>query len=45
MIRCCDGQDPNLKRENEETGEWEPCDCGALFDDVRRLVIWPHTSF
>jgi hypothetical protein len=37
MIRHCTGTDPNLIRDGE------PCDCGRTFDDVERLVIYPHT--
>lgn len=50
MIRTCDGTDVNLKREEvtrttragQECMEWVPCDCGLSFDDVERLVIYPH---
>lgn len=50
MIRTCDGTDENLKREEvtrttragQECMEWVPCDCGLSFDDVERLVIYPH---
>lgn len=50
MMRHCDGKDPNLiayvdpdgnklDRGSEKT---IPCDCGCVFDDVDRRVIWPH---
>lgn len=42
MIRRCDGQDPNLRRYDEETGEGRPCVCGKVFDDVWYLTVWPH---
>lgn len=49
MIRRCDGTDPNLTRDvrdgEEPRGPWAgsvPCDCGAVFDDVYRQVIYPH---
>lgn len=50
MIRTCDGTDENLKREEvtrtsragQETVEWISCDCGLSFDDVERLVVYPH---
>lgn len=53
MTRCCDGTDPNLvmivdKLTGErvakpaENTEEKPCDCGSVFDDVRREVYWPH---
>lgn len=41
MIRRCDGTDPNLIRVNDQ-GERKPCDCGLVFDDVDRMVIYPH---
>lgn len=22
-----------------------PCDCGRVFDDVYRSVVWPHEAF
>jgi len=37
MIRACDGSDPNL---HDQDGQ--PCVCGLVFDDVRRLTVWPH---
>jgi hypothetical protein len=36
MMRKCDGTDPNLLRDGQ------PCDCGLAFDDVTRMVIYPH---
>lgn len=52
MQRHCDGTDPNLTRpvrEGEEPeGPWpdsRPCDCGLVFNDVYRLVIYPHEKF
>lgn len=50
MIRTCDGNDPNLKREQvdrisasgQESTKWVPCDCGTTFDDVERLTVYPH---
>lgn len=50
MIRTCDGTDRNLLHEQvarvaqsgQETMSWEPCACGLVFDDVERLVIYPH---
>jgi len=50
MIRTCDGTDANLKRElvtntspaGQEKVEWVSCDCGLAFDDVERLVVYPH---
>jgi hypothetical protein len=36
--RTCDGRDPNLLAEDCQT----PCACGLTFDDVDRLVIYPH---
>jgi hypothetical protein len=41
VIRVCNGTDRNLISEDGAT----PCDCGLAFDDVDRLVIWPHTPF
>lgn len=38
MRRFCDGTDPNLVKEDGKT----PCDCGATFDDVNWMVIYPH---
>jgi len=38
VIRHCDGTDSNLIGEDGHS----PCRCGARFDDVHRLVIWPH---
>jgi hypothetical protein len=37
MIRHCDGTDPNLQAQ-----DGEPCSCGLRFDDVDRMVIFPH---
>lgn len=53
MTRRCDGTDPNLIMLVDERGERvpvtptskgteRPCDCGRVFDDVNRQVIWPH---
>lgn len=53
MRRRCDGSDPNLVRNDppwdpsklpgEQTvGPGHPCDCGRVFDDVERMVIFPH---
>lgn len=49
MIRRCDGSDPNLTRDVREgerpSGPWPgsvPCDCGLVFDDVERMVTYPH---
>lgn len=44
MMRHCDGNDPNLIAHNEETDKFEPCECGARFDDVNCSVIYPHQS-
>jgi hypothetical protein len=41
VIRSCDGTDPNLLRYVETA---VPCDCGLIFDDVFRRVIYPHTQ-
>jgi hypothetical protein len=41
VIRRCNGSDRNLIGEDGTT----PCMCGAVFDDVDRLVLWPHTPF
>jgi hypothetical protein len=37
VIRTCSGQDPNLITE-----DGLPCACGLTFDDVERMVIFPH---
>jgi hypothetical protein len=38
VIRRCDGSDRNLiARDGSEC-----CACGLTFDDVERMVIWPH---
>lgn len=37
MIRYCDGTDRYLIGEGGGS-----CHCGLLFDDVRRLVKYPH---
>lgn len=37
MIRFCDGTDPNLVDLNGN-----PCRCKLRFDDVDRMVIYPH---
>lgn len=50
MRRHCDGTDPNLlqpvvdQRAALAEGQpgYRPCACGLRFDDVQRLVIWPH---
>lgn len=52
MLRQCLGEDPNLlmilgtdgQRVERSTSATKtaPCDCGLLFDDARRQVIWPH---
>lgn len=50
MIRTCDGTDKNLLQEQvdrvaasgTESMHWVPCDCGLVFDDVERLVVYPH---
>lgn len=39
MIRRCDGSDVNLIARDGSS----PCGCGLVFDDVERMVIWPHT--
>lgn len=41
MLRRCDGTDPNLRRRDGDEGD-RPCDCGAVFDDVKWMVIFPH---
>lgn len=38
MIRRCDGSDPNLTARDGSGF----CACGLTFDDVERMVIWPH---
>lgn len=55
MTRHCNGQDPNLIRFGEEPVKvhhvlmprkidaGRPCDCGLVFDDVRRSTIYPHS--
>lgn len=51
MIRHCDGNDPNLlmvvdgvgrRLRAGVDGDKKPCDCGLMFDDERRSVVWPH---
>lgn len=46
MIRHCDGTDPNLVWPGDDGNSYgpdaKPCDCGLRFDDVDRLVIYPH---
>jgi hypothetical protein len=37
MIRTCCGTDPNLLAEDRS-----PCACGLTFDDVERMVTYPH---
>ena len=39
MIRACDGTDPNLI---DQAGD--PCDCGLIFDDVGRSMVFPHAQ-
>lgn len=38
MLRQCNGKDPHLVKEDGKT----PCDCGAIFDDVYWMVVFPH---
>lgn len=40
MIRHCDGNDPNLRGEDNK-----PCDCGKTFDDVDTSTVYPHFKF
>lgn len=40
MIRRCDGSDPHLISRHG-SGH---CSCGLTFDDVERMVIWPHNQ-
>jgi hypothetical protein len=40
MIRTCDGTDQFLIKNILD--RWIPCDCGAVFDDAERMVVWPH---
>lgn len=53
MRRHCDGNDPNLvMRVDPTSGDRlddikrthldKPCDCGRIFDDVRRSTVYPH---
>ena len=42
MMRHCDGGDPNLIARNEDSGKYEPCNCGTRFDDVDHSVVYPH---
>lgn len=52
MLRECTGEDPNLLMILDVDGQrverstpattTAPCDCGKVFDDARRQVIWPH---
>lgn len=42
MMRHCDGKDPNLIARNTDSGKFEPCACGARFDDAECSVIYPH---
>jgi hypothetical protein len=37
MIRFCNGTDEFLVGP-----DGDPCVCGRVFDDVDRMVIWPH---
>jgi len=39
MKRVCDGTDNLLIGEDGKS----PCECGLEFDDVKRMVVWPHT--
>jgi hypothetical protein len=39
VLRRCDGSDPNLIARDGSRG----CPCGLTFDDVDRMVVWPHT--
>jgi hypothetical protein len=39
MKRVCDGTDPNLV-----TRDGAPCSCGLRFDDVDRMVVFPHPT-
>lgn len=57
MQRNCNGTDPNLRQHRhangdrciapgcEERVEEIPCDCGLQFDDIDRMVIYPHLKF
>ena len=38
MIRTCDGTDSTLVAPDGRT----PCSCGTTFDDVQRMVVYPH---
>lgn len=38
MIRRCDGSDANLIGRHGSGF----CSCGLSFDDVERMVVWPH---
>ena len=40
MMRKCDGNDPNLRTVDNETGN-----CGKEFDDVNHSVLCPHPPF
>lgn len=40
MLRRCDGTDPYLTAE-----DGTPCRCGMEFDDVHRIVTFPHVDF
>lgn len=40
MLRTCNGSDRTLVGKNGG-----PCSCGKTFDDVYRLVIYPHAEF
>lgn len=44
MIRHCDGKDPYLVRsvDSDDLYTYVPCDCGLTFDDVKRMVVYPH---
>lgn len=38
MMRYCNGQDPNLVKEDGKT----PCNCKAFFNDEYWMVVYPH---
>jgi hypothetical protein len=53
VTRHCDGNDENLVayfnnttgarlKERQPDSTLRPCDCGRVFDDVRRTVVYPH---
>lgn len=37
MIRVCNGQD-----EFSQAEDGSPCECGRRYNDVDRMVIFPH---